>query len=340
MLLGRTPNAGDIMKNQLFLDRFIQVYNKVFTIDTVGWKKKPWIIVWLVFTILIHPKTNIIISANPQSADKLIKIIRSLHLHNNVFYWVVGGSFHEMIKEKQFQVSTYTFLKGIFVQGQSMVDSLYKSGLHNAVYVPNSKLIIRYGKKTSKKDGKTHFVFLSRIEEYKGCTDIITSIDILNKDGYHDKFDVVFYGSESKDTTYAQLFNKMVNAHDEVEYKGLLNLRDTNNYNELAQYDVMLFPTYWHGEGFPGIVIDAYISSLPIIASDWNLNKDVVEDGQTGWIIPSHNVEALTERMKYVIDHPAEVQRMSIICRKRAAQFDSRIVLSEENLKKLGVLSC
>ena len=340
MGLGSIPKGGDVMKNQLFLDRFIQVFNKVTTIDTLNWKKRPWVMVRLVLALLTHRKAKVIISANPGSADMLIEIIKTLQLPNDCFYWVVGGSFHKMISEGRFEAKNYSFLKGIFVQGQSMVDSLLKNGLNNAVYVPNSKLISHYGRKTPKEDGKTHFVFLSRVEEYKGCTDIITSVETLNEAGYQGRYDVVFYGQESEDTEYARKFQEMVDAHSEVEYMGLLNLRDAKNYDELAKYDVMLFPTYWHGEGFPGIVIDAYISSLPIIASDWNLNKDVIEDGQTGWIIPSHDVDALAERMKFVIDHPEEVRRMSPICRERATQYDSRIVLSEENLKKLGVLSC
>lgn len=336
--LGEIPIAGDSMKNQLFLDRFVQVYNKVYAVDTVGWKRKPWNLLKLAFDILMHPTAKVIISANPGSADKLIRIIRQLHLHNDVFYWVIGGSFHTMIKEGRFKATTYSFLKGIFVQGQSMVDALKELSLNNAVYVPNSKLISHYGVKEEKYDGKTHFVFLSRIEEYKGCTDIIECIDTLNKQGYNGKFDVTFYGNPSSNPAYTTKFSEMIKAHDEARYKGLLNLRDVKNYDELAKYDVMLFPTYWHGEGFPGIVIDAYISSLPIIASDWNLNKDVIEDGVTGWIIPVHDTTALAERMKYVIDHPDVVKAFSQRCRERAGMYDSRHVLSEERLKKLGVL--
>lgn len=338
MGLGTIPPGGDVMKNQLFLDRFVQVFDKVITIDTLNWKKRPWVMVKLVFVLLFNRKSKVIISANPGSADTLIRLIKKMRLPNDCFYWVVGGSFHEMVKEKRFSADTYKFLKGIFVQGQSMVDSLKECGLNNAVYVPNSKIINHYGNKLPKQDNKTHFVFLSRVEEYKGCSDIIHSVDALNQSGYQGRFDVVFYGRESEDASYAKAFQAMVNARREVEYKGLLNLRDTKNYDELARYDVMLFPTYWHGEGFPGIVIDAYIASLPIIASDWNLNKDVIEDGVTGWIIPSHDTEALIERMKYVIDHPEEVNKMSAVCRERVVQYDSRIVLSEDNLKKLGVL--
>lgn len=335
--LGNIPKAGDTMKNQLFLDRFTEVFDKVFTVDTKEWKQKPWILLGLAVKLLMHHKAKIIISANPNSADKLIRIIKKFRLPNDVFYWVVGGSFHKMIKEGKFSASTYSSLKGIFVQGHTMADVLHEAGL-KAVYVPNSKLITHYGDKHIKRDKKTHFVFLSRIEEYKGCTDIIKSVDILNKEGYQGKFDVTFYGNKSETPKYTEKFHALVESHQEVSYKGLLNLRDTKNYDELAYYDVMLFPTYWHGEGFPGIVIDAYISSLPIIASDWNLNKDIIEDGKTGWIIPVHDVSALAEKMKYVIDNPTIVLEMAAKCRKKASEYDSRVVLSEENLKRLGVL--
>lgn len=338
MGLGTIPKGGDVMKNQLFLERFDQVFDKVFTIDTLNWKKRPWVMLKLVITLFFHHTAKVIISANPGSADTLIGFIKKMRLPNDCFYWVVGGSFHEMIREGRFSASTYTYLKGIFVQGQSMVDSLKENGLNNAVYVPNSKIINHYGAKHPKNDNITHFVFLSRVEEYKGCTDIINSVDTLNHSGYQGRFDVVFYGRESEDAAYAKQFKEMVNARPDVAYKGLLNLRDTNNYDELAKFDVMLFPTFWHGEGFPGIVIDAYIASLPIIASDWNLNKDVIDDGLTGWIIPPHDVNALTEKMKLAIDSPEEISMMSALCRERAAQYDSRKVLSEDNLKKLGIL--
>ena len=338
MHLGEIPSAGDSMKNQLFLDHFLQVYDKVYTVDTAGWKKKSWILLKLIFMLLCHRNDKVVISANPGSADRVISIIRSLRLKNDVFYWVVGGSFHTMLQKGRFSTETYSFLKGIFVQGQSMVDALEQLGLHNSVYVPNSKLINHYGKKDKKNNKKTHFVFLSRIEEYKGCSDIIESVDALNSEGYKGRFDVTFYGHPSADADYAAKFSDKLKERAEIEYKGVLNLRDVNNYDELAKYDVMLFPTYWHGEGFPGIVIDAYIASLPIIASDWNLNKDIIEDGVTGWIIPVHDMEALKEKMKYCIDNMEVVEKMSITCRETASKYDSRVVLSEESLKQLGLL--
>ena len=338
MDLGNIPKTGDTMKNQLFLNRFREVYTRVYVVDTMYWRKSPFILLKLFWFLITQPTTKVIISANPSSADSLIRIVNKFPISRSVFYWVVGGSFHKMIEEGRFSISTYKPLAGIFVQGQSMVDSLNNLGLSNVYYVANSKLISHYGKKTENNDGKTHFVFLSRVEEYKGCSDIMTSVNQLIQKGYKDLFDVSFYGRPSENEGYASSFNQMVAECPIAEYKGVLDLRDAQNYDILASYDCMLFPTYWHGEGFPGIVIDAYISSLPIIASDWNLNRDVIEDGMTGWIIPVHDIKALTEKMEYVINHKEELVKMGTVCKNRAALYDSRVVLSEENLKKIGLL--
>lgn len=337
MNLGRVPSTGDSVKNQLFLDRFNEVFDHVYTVDTMYWRSRPWILLKLLL-LFLHSKTKVVISANSDSANTFIKLLKIIPFSHETFYWVVGGSLHKMIEEGRFNAETYKWLKGIFVQGQSMVDSLQKQGLSNAIYVANSKIIRHYGNAEKVDDGKMHFVFLSRVEEYKGCSDIMASVDALNAKGLEDKFDVTFYGRESEDEEYAIRFREMVEQRNNVSYKGVLNLRDARNYDELSSYDVMLFPTYWYGEGFPGIVIDAYISSLPLIASDWNLNKDVIIDGVTGWIIATHDIEALTERMQYAMNHKDEVRILSQNCKNAAAQYDSRIVLSEENLKKIGLI--
>lgn len=339
MHYGQLAMGGDTMKNQLFLQRFNEVYDEVIIVDTFDWKRKPLVLMRLIITLLRYRDLPIVLSVNPHSADILIRFIHILKLDSNTVYWVVGGSFHTMIKEGRFNINHYKKLKAILVQGQSMVDSLCECGLTNAIYIPNSKVINCVVSKSKKNDEITHFVFLSRIEESKGCKYIFESIDRLNSSGFKGRFDVSFYGMMSKDKMFSEYFENAIAEHNETRYGGLLNLRDDKNYDLLGQYDVMLFPTFWYGEGFPGVIIDAYIASLPIIATDWNLNKDVVRDGETGWIIPIKDTDALAERMIYAIEHPNLLSKMSENSGKLAFQYDSRKVLSEEKLRQIGILS-
>lgn len=335
---GHVACTGDTMKNQLFLKRFSEVFDKIITVDTYHWQKRPWCIFELFARLLLNPKAKIVVSANTGSANTLIKILNTIGAAKRTFYWVVGGSFHKSLENGILNPITYSKLAGIFVQGTSMVTSLQKMELHQTVYVPNSKYIQLLPQKEKFNDGKFHFVFLSRIEREKGCDYIIKAVEKLNETTYKGKFDVTFYGKTTLDHSYKEKFVRQIENNNDLIYKGVLNLQQPDNYKELARYDVMLFPTYWSGEGFPGVIIDAYIAGLPVIASDWNMNCDVVKEGETGWIIPTHNVDELVEKMKYTIDNIDIVEQYSVNCQSQAMGYDSRKVLSETNLKRWGLL--
>lgn len=335
--VGNIPLAGDYMKNQMFLKRFNEVFDLVIPVDTINWKKRPWLLAQIIILLSFHRKASVIMSVNVGSADSLIKILRIFHFDKRIHYWVIGGSIHKEFESNVFKVKNYLGLKAILVQGESMADSLKRQGLTNVFFIPNSKYIDYTPIRTNKLDGVIHFVFLSRLEKYKGCDEIIQASDILRDMGYDGKYDISFYGKTMDEPDYYKLFIKRIEQHPEIKYLGPINLRDMKNYNELVKYDVMLFPTFWNGEGFPGVVIDALIAGIPIIASDWNLNKEVIDDGDTGWIVPVHDFQALAEKMKYIIDNPQILETMSSKCLKKAAYYDSRVVLSEETLRKINL---
>ena len=99
-----------------------------------------------------------------------------------------------------------------------------------------------------------------------------------------------------------------------------------------AHYDIMVFPTYWQGEGFPGVVVDALIAGLPVLASDWNLNSEVIDDGITGYLIPARDATKLFEKMAFVIENRVSVTAMRKHCLARARDYHSDVVLNRINL--------
>lgn len=58
----------------------------------------------------------------------------------------------------------------------------------------------------------------------------------------------------------------------------------------LKNYDALLFPTYYEGEGFAGTIIDAFAAGLPVIASDWKYNSEIIKQGITGVITKTHSI--------------------------------------------------
>lgn len=338
-VMKKVPDGGDSMKNKLFVERYKEVYDKVWV---VGFNKDSWHlyffplkVLWLLLISVTHPKTKIVVSSNSWESNIIIRTLSLFGLSQRIYFWVVGGSFHTMVGEK-YPLSLFKDVHVIYVQSPKMVETMNSKGLNNVVYVPNSKRI-DYFPTLRKRDGGrgVKFVFLSRIHPDKGVQMIIESSKWLNENGYADRFSVDFYGKVSKE--FEGEFFARIEHMANLKYKGYLDLTNQSNYDVLSGYDVMLFPTYWYGEGFPGIVIDAYIAGLPIIASDWNFNADVVTP-ETGIIIPTKNQDSLQKEMKNFIEGAYNIAAMKIRCQQIARQYDNRNVLSEDNLKRIGML--
>ncbi len=46
--------------------------------------------------------------------------------------------------------------------------------------------------------------------------------------------------------------------------------------------------------------------------------KELLAEGQTGWIVPVEDVDALAERMAWCVGHPDEVRALRTACRLAA----------------------
>lgn len=69
-----------------------------------------------------------------------------------------------------------------------------------------------------------------------------------------------------------------------VEYRGTLQPEEI--HETLSKYDVMLLPTHFYTEGLPGSVVDAYISGIPVIVTEWKHSHEFIDEGKSGFIVP------------------------------------------------------
>lgn len=333
---GKTPANGASIKNFHILKRLSSLIDNLLVIDTENWKKNPLLIVNLLLTILKNRKAKYILSLNTGSANKFIRILNILAPDAQIIYWVIGGSFAKRMKKKEFSPSSYHCISKIIVEGESMSQDLSECGLTNVDVLPNFKIIKNSFEKSGSLTFPIRFVFLSRIIPQKGCDHIIRAVSELNMEGYGDRFKVDFYGPI--DSSYKSVFLNAVNSATNMEYKGFLDLRNPDNYVNLNAYDAMLFPTIWAGEGCPGIVIDAYIAGIPILASDWNLNKDYITDKETGLLFKADDSEALKKSILNCILNPVMLGDMYCNIPEVLKKFDIVNVLDKRNLKRLRII--
>lgn len=81
--------------------------------------------------------------------------------------------------------------------------------------------------------------------------------------------------------------------------------------------DVQIYTLVSHWEGLPCTIIEAMRAGLPTIASDVGGVKEIVINGQTGYVIPRSDVIALRQKLDYLISNEAARISMGIIARQK-----------------------
>jgi glycosyltransferase involved in cell wall biosynthesis len=283
--LHNSPKGGEHYKNHLIHDFLIST-TPTTTLDTHHWRRKPLVLFELFYFLIIRKNWDkIFLSITSQSALKVIKLAVLLNRVNSkkIVFFVVGGNLPRLMNPKT--VILINSLNRLVVQGEKIKKELVDLGVNNRIDVlPNFKKVEQI--EIVKKELK--FVYIGTITKSKGVFDIINAIENL-RIPFH------FYGPMDLDKEDQILFESKLT--EEIEYKGYLNIlnNEIEAYRILSEYTVLVFPSYYPGEGFPGVFIDAFIAGLPIITTNWNMNEEIVIHGFNGKIINVQDVQGLRD---------------------------------------------
>lgn len=76
-------------------------------------------------------------------------------------------------------------------------------------------------------------------------------------------------------------------------------------------------------EGLPNVLIEAAACGVPAVSTNAGAVRDIVIDGETGFVVMVDDESALAERILYLLQHPTERKRMGERARQHAeAHFD------------------
>ena len=248
---------------------------------------------------------------------------------------MIGGYTPIKIKKGIYSAEPFKSLERIIVEADRVKDFYHEVGLDNTYRVYNFKPTSFCADVTTPHEGKFRFVFLSRLTELKGIFHILESTRQLNESGYQNRFSVDFYGRIDSDVE--KQFLKEVDSIENANYCGFLNLNEEGNYEVLAQYDAMLFPTMHPTEGFPGVIADAAIAGVPVIASNWNYAKELVEDCGCGYVFPVGDNDALTQEMEKAILNRKGLQAMRAQCVRRSQEYRVENILTRDLIDGIGM---
>lgn len=251
----------------------------------------------------------------------LKKYLKSQQL--NVYYMVVGGWLYDYLKNKKKKIAVISKFSGIFVETLDLVKKLQSLGLQNVYYSPVFSL--REPLEETKIDDdikaiekKVNFSFctFSRVLKEKGVGDAADAVQVLNdRIGICCHLDI--YGAIDK--SYRKEFESLLASNKYVSYKGFID--DSLVLSTLSAYHCLIFATYYYGEGFPATLLEANMAGLPIIASDWKYNNEIILDGKTGLLFAPKNIEDLVEKLLVFINDKKYLSNVRKECWKRSWNF-------------------
>jgi glycosyltransferase involved in cell wall biosynthesis len=87
-----------------------------------------------------------------------------------------------------------------------------------------------------------------------------------------------------------------------------------------SAFDLCAFPSLW--EGTPLTVFEALAAGKAIVATDADGLTDVLRPGETARIVPKADAASLAREIVWLMDRPADRQRMSTAARAAARDYD------------------
>ena len=144
-----------------------------------------------------------------------------------------------------------------------------------------------------------HFLFLSNLLISKGVVVLLDALQILKDKGH--RFVCDFVGGETVEMN-ARLFAEEVvkrGLEGMAVYHGRKYGKDKEAF--FCSTDVFVFPTFYHNECFPLVLLEAMEHGLPCISTTEGGIPGIIEDGQTGYLVPKHDAQALAEKMQILL---------------------------------------
>lgn len=136
------------------------------------------------------------------------------------------------------------------------------------------------------------FIFLGFVNSSKGIDHLLEATTQLDH-----SYTIHIYGpiKENYIPTKQQSLRAKLEKAPHI-YKGVLEKEKV--LATLGQYDVLVLPTFYRGEGYPGVILEAYSLGLPVITTYWKAIPEIVQHQETGLLIEPQSTTALLTAMR------------------------------------------
>lgn len=318
---GETSVNGQTVKTYNIYKMLTERYGNVYRLDTNNFGKRIiknyLMLISLCFKcqyLIILPTYKGLIAITP-----LLFLFKPICRYK-VIYPVVGGWLPRKLDNNRMLNRLIKCIDYILPESEKMVADLKKLGHRNVKKMANFSTRRNIGHINNEIKGKKYkFCTFSRVTKEKGISDAIEAIEEVSMN-MPDEQNILLDIYGPIDSKYKGEFEaKIKNTKANVQYKGIL--KPDEIIPTLSKYYCMLFPTYYPGEGMPGAVLEAFAAGLPVIATDWHDNPEIIMHDYNGLIYPTGDQNEFVKSIYFVIKNPVLVEKMAKRCYEASRSY-------------------
>lgn len=159
-------------------------------------------------------------------------------------------------------------------------------------------------------------LFVGRLITRKGAATAIRSL----AETHHENVELLIAGSGRQRSSLEELVAEL-GIHQQVEFLGYVPEEELPRLYSAS--DVLVFPPAY--EGFGLVFLEAMACGTPVIGTRVGGVPDLIEDGETGFVVEGGSVE-IAERIDQLADDPELLARMSTAAAENAGSRDWQLV--------------
>jgi len=332
------PQWGPAVRNRIMLDTFQRWGMNAVPVNTLAWRNRPFAFFWSLSKACCR-QHHVFLSVSRHGCFVLIPLLWFLRpfCRLRLAFMPAGGGFADDLNRlpTPIRAGLTGMLRNfdlLCVQTSFLQSQLKTMGLSALEVVPNFKNAPDSQGSQQKEHAVPRILFLSRIRPLKGLETMFAALDQLHDQGY--RFTLDLYGIISVE--YMPEFDLLIRQRHYAAYKGVLPYDQV--ISAITDYDFMIFPSLSVTEGFPGVLTDAALAGLPVIASDLPSTREIIRDGYNGLLFEPGNPAQLAVCVKKLLNDSTLRRSMAAANKAEGARYTTEVVLGNllRRLESLG----
>lgn len=288
-------------------DRMIAGFSRIITSNKID--------VVHVNTIMLREP---LIAARQLSIPSIVHV-RELITHDQALCEIIGRSSEQIIE----QVTKSADF--IFANSFATAKCFPKQ---NATFViPNTVEVNTFDIENKLNPNKINIAIISSNIPKKGIHDFIEVARVLQHELKNVNFMLI--GPENEHIQALRLEQEDGNIPANIEFTGYFD----DPIDALANTNIVLNLSHFQ-ESFGRTVAEAMASRRPVVAYDWGALPELIKEGESGYLVPYRNIQAVADKLKKLCNDPSLILEMGqkgreiILERIDKANYSRRLSLS------------